>query len=161
MEEARGDAGLSGRRPLVLAGIALLTLVGPLGLVLGIGDGLPARVGCDCKAEDVGKDWAAHGTATSAPLAPLAVLVAALALTIIGRGWYGMVGVALLVLVSLVMLSATPGEPFIPPEADTPDALIALFRVAAYAALAAVIVLGALDLLARWRGRRQQEAPQP
>jgi len=145
---------VNARRQILVAGFALIVLVGPLGAVWAVIDGLPAY-GKGDQSIGIG-ELLGEGTNLSAPLAPLVILGLGLAMTRRNDRW-GVVGDIVVLVVVLVMLVASVGEPWVPSQADSPAFLLVLFHIALYVVGAAAAVAAARDLLARRRALDQPE----
>jgi hypothetical protein len=138
---------------LVGAGICLLLLVGPIGIVWAIADGLPAYG--EGAPSDAGDEWLFTGTNLSAPIQVLIVLALAIWLSrrddLLGR-----VAIGVLVLTCMVMIAASIQEPWFPSQEDSPDALLGLFHALLYILAFTVIFLGIAELIAGRRSQRTQ-----
>jgi hypothetical protein len=146
---------VSRRDALLWAGLALLLLVGPIGIVWAIADGLPAYG--DGAPSDAGDEWVLEGTNLSAPLPILIVFALAIFAARRDDVW-GRVGVGAMVLVALATVVASVTEPWFPAQEDSPDVLLALFHSLLYILAPAVIFLGVAELVAGRRATTGREA---
>jgi hypothetical protein len=140
------------RDALTMAGFCLLLLLGPIGILWAVGDGIPAYG--DGAPSDAGDDWLSKGTNLSAPLPILIVFALALVLARRPDGW-GTAATTVVALVSVVFIAASVGEPFVPAQADSPAILLVVFHLILYAVTAVVLVLAIRELLARRSARLQ------
>jgi hypothetical protein len=146
---------LSLRDALTVVGVALLLLVGPIGIVWAIADGLPAYG--EGSPSDAGDEWVFEGTNLSAPLGMLIVFAVAILAARRDDVW-GRLGVGLIVLVCVVMVVASINEPWFPSQEDSPDVLLALFHSLLYILAPTVIFLGIAELVAGRRSTTGHEA---
>jgi hypothetical protein len=135
--------------------LTLLVLVGPIGIVWAIADGLPAYG--EGVPSDAGDEWFLEGTNLSAPV-PILVVFALAILAARREDVWGRVGVGVMVIASLAMVVASITEPWFPSQEDSPDVLLALFHSLLYILAPAVIFLGIAELVAGRRTPTRREA---
>lgn len=151
MEEAWGDAGVTNDRRLQVAA-ALVVVNFTVGLVVSIDQGWAYEFGGIGDPNNVSGEWVGKGTYLAPPLLPAVIFLVGLGLSFV-RGGLGAAGIVLAMLVCLAFLAGTFGEPWDPQGFDPPLAVVLAFRVWSLAAIAGVLLFGALALRDRWSAR--------
>ena len=101
-------------------------------------------------------EWVAHGTGLSPPLAPLVGLAACAALALWRDRRWDVVGTLGVTALGALFLVAGAGEGV---WADRFGAPAKLLQVAGFALAAALVVLGLVELVGRWRRRAADPRP--
>ena len=101
-------------------------------------------------------EWVAHGTGLSPPLAPLVGLAACAALALWRDRWWGVLGTLGITALGTLFLAGA-GEGVWP---DRFGALAKLLQAVGFALAAALVVLGLVELVSRWRHRAAASRPE-